>query len=608
MEVAREQEVKRPRLQDEKAGTSQPNVNIITPTKESQSNQPTSLLVIDDSIGMTQLGSAVLQLLDSFSTGDVMASHPVLTISDSNGAEHVLELPFRPYIKQEADNFVPSAELKVLLDASEVSPFGHGKETKIDPSVRKARHIPADRIVDVQGIDLDAIVQKAKDVLFTSEDNVTAQLLKLNIYQEGDFFVPHRDTPLSKHSVGSLVIALPCAHVGGKLIVAHRLQTAEYNFAKDMENSGGNNTVSEQDSLDHGYYTVSPESRFSWLGPSPDLSKAKVGLAKPLVSWAAFYGDAEHEIQRVEQGVRLTLSYQLLRQESGATNIAPLKTIAPAVEESKKGADASEGPAAVVQQQTEETEARNNYSKMTIPELKELCRRRDLKVSGTKPQLIERLLHQQTGAVRNVPKEYIPDELACRRAQQLVKAFQEVLSSDSFYSDGCLLGFPCFHLYESDEDLPKEEDLTKQVTTQQLRLRGADSMLAMIAARLGVKVRVVRLAVFDDSGDGTVVPVDILPTVKNARLLGKVELIQEEFRSFGINLEDKPFKSQNIDFELDEVAWVFGIEGYIDGHMHADIPLAPILECFMGTGYFGNEAWIGTVYSQASNVFYDVES
>ncbi len=67
-------------------------------------------------------------------------------------------------------------DYKKLLEASEVSPFGHNAETVIDPTVRKASHIPADRITKIEGVDLDEIVESVRLKLFPHENKIEAKV------------------------------------------------------------------------------------------------------------------------------------------------------------------------------------------------------------------------------------------------------------------------------------------------------------------------------------------------------------------------------------------------------------------------------------------------
>lgn len=87
-------------------------------------------------------------------------------------------------------------------------------------------------------------------------------------------FRPHVDTPRSLQQIGSLVVSLPCDHKGGALLVRH----------------GGKSQT------------------FDWSTPEED---AEYGSKTPLIQWAAFYSDCEHEVLEVTAGHRVTLTYNL---------------------------------------------------------------------------------------------------------------------------------------------------------------------------------------------------------------------------------------------------------------------------------------------------------
>ena len=79
------------------------------------------------------------------------------------------------------------------------------------------------------------------------------------------------DTPRSSLQFGSLLVALPCHHEGGQLVVRHADQC----------------------------------TTFDW---STSSSQGKTSSA---VQWAAFYSDCEHEVKEVTEGHRITLTYNL---------------------------------------------------------------------------------------------------------------------------------------------------------------------------------------------------------------------------------------------------------------------------------------------------------
>ena len=98
---------------------------------------------------------------------------------------------------------------------------------------------------------------------------VAAELYKLLIYDEGSFFVSHRDTEKAPGMFATLVIVLPSIYTGGELIVRHQDR----------------------------------EQRLELYCEDPSE-----------VAFAAFYADCSHEVLPITSGCRLTLIYNLLRR------------------------------------------------------------------------------------------------------------------------------------------------------------------------------------------------------------------------------------------------------------------------------------------------------
>jgi hypothetical protein len=77
------------------------------------------------------------------------------------------------------------------------------------------------------------------------------------------------------------------------------------------------------------------------------------------------------------------------------------------------------------------------------------------------------------------------------------------------------------------------------IKASDLRLRGADAIIAMVAVRAGLNVSIMRLAFVQYPEEGDIV-VDELPTLQNVgELLGsKAEVIEDKFLALGINCEE----------------------------------------------------------------------
>ena len=54
---------------------------------------------------------------------------------------------------------------------------------------------------------------------------------KLNVYDEGNYFKPHFDTPGSEGIFAMLVVCLPRPHTGGELVIRQGSATAATNWA-----------------------------------------------------------------------------------------------------------------------------------------------------------------------------------------------------------------------------------------------------------------------------------------------------------------------------------------------------------------------------------------
>jgi predicted 2-oxoglutarate/Fe(II)-dependent dioxygenase YbiX len=161
-----------------------------------------------------------------------------------------------------------------LIASAERAPYGRGGQTLVDPAVRRTWQIGADR-VHIAGRHwpemLADVVEQAATGLGAG-DGVVPELYKLLVYDEGSFFVSHRDTEKSAGMFATLIVALPSLHAGGALMVRHREREARLELR------------------------------------STDPSE---------LAWAAFYADCVHEVLPVTSGCRLVLVYNLLRKGKG---------------------------------------------------------------------------------------------------------------------------------------------------------------------------------------------------------------------------------------------------------------------------------------------------
>jgi len=161
-----------------------------------------------------------------------------------------------------------------LVAVAERAPYGRGADTLIDTDVRRTWQISAGR-VHIGGkhwaATLAAVLARVAEGLGVGEP-IAAELYKLLVYDQGSFFVSHRDTEKVPGMFATLVFALPSVSTGGELVIRH----------KDRE------------------------ARLDLKCEEPSEA-----------AFAAFYADCVHEVLPVTSGCRLTMVFNLLRKGKG---------------------------------------------------------------------------------------------------------------------------------------------------------------------------------------------------------------------------------------------------------------------------------------------------
>ncbi len=167
---------------------------------------------------------------------------------------------------------INSVQVRELVKLARKAPFGKGSKTVLDTTVRSAWEIDAGEITfsnrDWNSF-IESLVQEIKPDLGLEGHSVSANLYKLLIYEEGDFFLPHKDSEKEKGMFGTLIVGLPAQHTGGELLVSFDGKTKEIDFAE-------------------------PTRQYK-------------------IPFAAFYADCEHEIKPIKSGHRVCLVYNLVQ-------------------------------------------------------------------------------------------------------------------------------------------------------------------------------------------------------------------------------------------------------------------------------------------------------
>ena len=143
-----------------------------------------------------------------------------------------------------------------------------------DPEYRSAKVLHAASFCTDFRLEQHSILSEIAAISCPDASTLTAQLDKLNIYSQGDFFRPHIDTPHGTSMIGSLIVCLPCPHQGGALVVTHAGSSVSYDWESSLQSQ--------------------PEA----------------------IHWAFLYSDVQHEVQPVTAGHRLTLTYHIFAQQA----------------------------------------------------------------------------------------------------------------------------------------------------------------------------------------------------------------------------------------------------------------------------------------------------
>lgn len=179
---------------------------------------------------------------------------------------------------------INSLQAKALIQEAHKAPFGKGSQTIIDDTVRSAWEIDAEKL-NFNGQQWDKFLQKAlatiKPQLGIEDVEIEAHLYKMLIYEEGDFFLSHRDSEKEKGMFGTLIIGLPSQHSGGELLVRFDGEEKSVYFAEAANNHK--------------------------------------------IPYVAFYADCEHEIKPLTVGYRVCLVYNLIQKKTDkAIHLEPL--------------------------------------------------------------------------------------------------------------------------------------------------------------------------------------------------------------------------------------------------------------------------------------------
>jgi hypothetical protein len=196
------------------------------------------------------------------------------------------------------NSFDQESESRPLLEHCEPAPFGAGKRTRYDRTVRDARQLKAEGgAFRVENFDPESagILKKIQRELVPHDPNsISAELYSVNVYTSGGHFAPHKDTPRGNDMFGTLVVCLPSQFMAGQLVLTHRGIVQKFDWGRAIQEQKAANRL----------------------------------------HWAAFFGDVDHQIERLWDGARVALTYLLRRGAGDApAREIPSEELAPRVQE-----------------------------------------------------------------------------------------------------------------------------------------------------------------------------------------------------------------------------------------------------------------------------------
>jgi len=116
--------------------------------------------------------------------------------------------------------------VSALVKMATPAPFGKGNATVFDTDVRKALEIPVsgfpDGLFPKQNAPFKNIEEAIDQQMKPDGVKWSYKLYEMHIYEEGGFFLPHKDTLHADNHVATFVVGLPgIEYKGGELVVRH---------------------------------------------------------------------------------------------------------------------------------------------------------------------------------------------------------------------------------------------------------------------------------------------------------------------------------------------------------------------------------------------------
>ena len=179
---------------------------------------------------------------------------------------------------------------RTFLERTSISKFRRGSKDVLDPTYRTAVEFSHEQLLFENFEFLDDVVNQVAIGLGVSSA-IRIKPFKLCIYEKDGFFNSHQDTPVDSGMLGTLVVCLDSSFSGGKL---HISRNSVLHHEDDEIAAAGSSSCGVQEKDNN-------EQVLDWASI----------VKKGVVAWGAFYGDCKHSIDKVTDGLRITMTYQL---------------------------------------------------------------------------------------------------------------------------------------------------------------------------------------------------------------------------------------------------------------------------------------------------------
>ena len=160
----------------------------------------------------------------------------------------------------------PYNNVEEVYAQADQSQVGTSTKTLFLPDARKSKEFSKLKVNESWEDTVTSVCSQVRQVLAPGATKVTADLYKLLLYREKDFFHHHQDSQRSARMFATLLFFLPVEYEGGEFVV-HDPEKYENTFI--------------------------------------------IEKAKEESPWVAFYTDVRHEVREIKKGYRVALNYSL---------------------------------------------------------------------------------------------------------------------------------------------------------------------------------------------------------------------------------------------------------------------------------------------------------